>query len=169
MRCHDLRRQARRTRADPPRAQTWSQLGGGWALGEAHSLGSAIYLRGDALLEVFAGRKTEPTDDLVLAAHLAPAWLENGRSAPRPTSRAGEHTQRSAGHILGRRKLRGEAVLDGRAIRWSYLEWRCLQRARTYGALVVSEALAEAKNAAAAPTGGWTGHDAALLAVHCHG
>ncbi len=80
-----------------------------------------------------------------------------------PHVESGERTNGPEGHPAI--ALRGEARLDGRPVRFSYLEWRCLQRARTYGALVVSEPPA----ADAGVANGWTGHDDALLAVRCHG
>jgi hypothetical protein len=163
VRCHELR-------SKPENAQVPGvnliALGEGWGLSK-RTASSTVYLRGDALLELFAGQKIEPSDDLIVAAHLAPAWVEaGGLRGVKVVS--GEHVNGPQGHPAV--SLRGEATLDGRAVRWSFLEWRCLERARTYGALVVSEQTqSDAAKAGARASGGFTGHDQALLAVRCHG
>ncbi len=156
--CHQPRMKL--ANAQVPAANAMA-LGDGWSLSKRTHAG-AIYLRGDAMLELFAGRRTGPTDDLVLAAHLAPAWIE-AAGLTEVHVETGERANGPSGHPAV--ALRGEAKLDGRPVRWEYLEWRCIERARTYGAVVVSQA----PNAIAPPQAGWTGHDAALLAVRCHG
>lgn len=167
VRCHDLRSKPENAQVPGVNLIT---LGEGWGLSK-RTASSTVYLRADVLLELFAGQKIQPTDDLIVAAHLAPAWVEAGglRGVKVVT---GEHVNGPQGHPAV--SLRGEATLDGRAVRWSLLEWRCLERARTYGALVVSQEVSKDTNADAgtpqAPaSGGWTGHDNALLAVRCHG
>ncbi len=156
--CHDAHTRA--ASAQIPSVNVAS-LGDGWVLARRTSA-SAVYLRGDALEIVFAGRKAALSDDLVVAAHLAPAWIE-AAGLHEVHVAVGEHSNGPQGHpaIV----LRGEAVLDGRLVRWSMLSWRCLQHARTYQALVVGEPPAQG----AADAANWTGHDGALLAVRCHG
>jgi hypothetical protein len=156
--CHDAHTRA--ANAQVPSVNVAS-LGDGWSPARRTSA-SAVYLRSDALEVVFAGRKAALSEDLVVAAHLAPAWIE--AAGLREVHVAlGEHANGPQGHpaIV----LRGEAVLDGRPVRWSLLTWRCLQRARTFEALVIGEPPAAGAPASAS----WTGHDAALLAVRCHG
>ena len=166
VRCHEERVKA--VNAQVPAANLVA-LGEGWSLAK-RTPAAAVYLHGDALLELFAGRKMEPVDDLVLAAHLAPAWIE-AAGLREPHVETGEHTNGPEGHPAI--SLRGDARLDGRPVRWSYLEWRCVERARTYSALVVGDAvpmdLSSDAGTPAAQAGGWTGHDPALLAVRCHG
>jgi len=176
VRCHDAR--TKPSNAQVPGVNLVA-LGDGWSLGK-RTPASAVYLRQDALEVIFAGRKAEPSDDLVVAAHLAPAWIE-AAGLREPHVETGERANGPQGHPAI--ALRGEATLDGRPVRWSLLEWRCLQHARTYTALVVSEAPPERANSpapsAAAPDAGspapaaaprsWTGYDAALLAIRCHG
>jgi hypothetical protein len=160
---------------DVPAASA-SLLGPAWRLVRRNPA-SAVWLTDEAVLTLFAAQQAPLPVDLVEAAHLVPVWAA-AAGLKGPAVRAGVRATGPLGHPALR--FEGEATLDGRAVRFSFLWWRCLARSRTYGALVVTEAKAAAAAAGAvAPpaTGapappaavGWTGHDGALLAGRCHG
>jgi hypothetical protein len=161
---------------DVPAASA-SLLGPAWRLAKRNPA-SAVWLMDEAVLTLFAAQQAPPPVDLVEAAHLVPVWaVAAGLRAPEV--RQGVRATGPQGHPALR--FEGEATLDGRAVRFSFLWWRCQARSRTYGALVVTEAKAAAAAASAAKAppataapappaqAGWTGHDGVLLAGRCHG
>lgn len=156
LRCHKVGDRA--VNGEVPTAAA-TLLGPGWRLARRNPA-AAHWLQDEALLTLFAGQLTPPPKDLVEAGRLAPGWAEaaglkgaqvlTGTRAPGPQ-----------GHPAVR--LQGAATLDGRELRWALLQWRCVVRKRTFGALVAARPLA------AAASEEWTGHDGALLAARCHG
>ena len=156
VRCHAP--EQRPVNGDVPAASS-AALGAGFLL--AHrGPASATYLRDDAVLVLFAGQLAEPPGDLIEAAHLAPGWaaaaglrdavVKSGGGARGPE-------QHPASRVIG------TASLDGRPVRFTLLFWSCLQRARSYVALVIAQPPALTGDA------DWTGHDEVLLAARCHG
>jgi hypothetical protein len=124
-------------------------LGAGWRFGN-RSKGSVSWLRDDAVLTYFAGQQLAGPRDPEAARKAAPAWAAaaglQGAAATDAQPAAGPQ-----GHpaIL----VRGTAALDGRPVRWSLLFWRCLQRQKSFAAIVFSQTAAE---------------DGALLSARCH-
>lgn len=154
--CHTLR--DRPVNGDVPRAAV-SQLGPDWSLARRNPA-SAGWLQKDAVLTLFAGQLTLPPEDLVEAAHLAPGWMQAaGLSDVEPKS--GDRAVGPQAHPCVR--LKGEASLDAQRVRWTFVQWRCLVRRRTYGAVIVAQAGRPPQDS------DWTGRDAALLAARCHG
>jgi hypothetical protein len=125
-------------------------LGAGWRFGN-RTKGSISWLRDDAVLTFFAGQQLAGPRDAEAARNGAPAWAAaaglQGAAATDAQPAAGPQ-----GHpaIL----VHGTAALDGRPVRWSLLFWKCLQRQRSFAAIVFSQAAAD---------------DAALLSPRCHG
>ena len=93
-------------------------------------------------------------------AALGPAWRFGHRGAEATPQGA-----RTSDGPLGHPALRvsGTARLDGAPVRWTLMTWRCIQRQRSFAALVFARA-----PSGDAP-GDFTGHDGALLAARCHG
>jgi hypothetical protein len=175
VKCHQFKDHA--ADGDVPAASA-SLLGAAWRLAKRNPA-SAVWLKDEAVLTLFAAQIAPLPVDLVEAAHLVPAWaVAAGLKAPEV--RTGVRAVGPQGHPALR--FEGDATLDGHAVRFSFLWWRCQARARTYGALVVTEEkaakaaggpLAPPAPATAAPQppaqSGWTGHDGVLLAGRCHG
>lgn len=168
VRCHGPGQ--RPVNGDVPAASS-AALGAGFRL--AHrGPASATYLRDDAVLVLFAGQRTDPPRDLVEAAHLAPGW---GRAAGLDSVvvKSGGAARGPQQHPATR--VIGTATLDGRPVRFALLTWGCIQRARSYVALVVAQVPAASRGQDApaksdtSAEGDWTGHDSVLLAARCHG
>ena len=117
---------------------------------------AAAYLRDDAVLTLFAGQQLPVPHD----AHGAEAWAQAAglSSAVAGSARASEGPQ---GHNALR--VQGTGKLGGAQVRWTLFVWRCIQRQRTFAALVF------AHPPDAPPPGDFTGHDTALFAARCHG
>lgn len=154
--CHGLR--DRPVNGDVPRAAV-GVLGPDWSLARRNPA-SAGWLQKDAVFTLFAGQLTLPPEDLVEAAHLAPGWMQAaGLSEVDP--KLGDRVVGPQAHPCVR--LKGEASLDTQPVRWTFVQWRCLVRLRTYGAVIVAHA------GWAPADADWTGRDGALLAARCHG
>ncbi len=125
-------------------------LGAGWRFGN-RAKGSVSWLRDDAVLTFFAGQRLAGPGDAEAARKAAPAWAAaaglQGAASTDALAAAGPQ-----GHpaIL----VHGTAALDGRPVRWSLLFWKCLQRQKSFAAIVFSQTAAD---------------DAALLSPRCHG
>ena len=113
-----------------------ASLGPAWRLARRNPA-SAAWLADDAVLTLFAAQLAPLPVDLVEAAHLVPGWA-TAAGLQVPEVRGGVRASGPQGHPALR--FDGEAVLDGRPVRFRFLWWRCQARARTYGALVVTQA-----------------------------
>jgi hypothetical protein len=125
-------------------------LGAGWRFGN-RGKGSVSWMRDEAVLTYFAGQQLAGPRDTAAALQAAPAWASAaGLQGASPTG------ARPAAGPLGHPAflVHGVAALDGRAVRWSLLFWRCLQRQKTFAAIVFSQTAAD---------------EAALLSARCHG
>ncbi len=143
---------------DVPSAST-AALGPAWRF--AHrGRGTLSWLRDDAVLTLFAGQSLPLPASAEAAREAAPAWA----AAAGLTEVASQLSQPAPGP-QGHPALRtsGTARLDGASVRWTLLTWRCIQRQRSFAALVFARA-----TQGDAP-GDFTGHDGALLAARCHG
>lgn len=146
------------TNGDVPSASI-AALGPAWRF--AHrGPASLSWLRDDAVLTLFAGQSLPVPASTEAAREAASAWTAAaGLTGSVPQSaQSGEGPQ---GHPALR--VTGTAKLDGAPVRWTLLSWRCIQRQRSFAALVFARA-----GQADAP-GDHTGHDAALLSARCHG
>ena len=127
-----------------------SSLGPDWRFG-GRGRGSISWLREDAVLTFFAGQSLPPPRDAQAARREARSWVAAaGLSDPAP-----QEAEPAAGpQAHPALKVRGTASLDGRPVRWTLLFWRCLQRQRSFAAIVFSEGEPDADS---------------LLAARCHG
>ena len=150
-------------------------LGSEWRL--AHrGPGSAVHLRDEAVLTLFAGQIAPTPPDAAAAQRSAPSWaLAAGlRAAVAESAGPADGPQ---GHPALR--VSGTALLDGAPVRWVALSWRCLQRQRSFVALAFArrlekadagaESAAEATAEAAAEAAADPLLDSALLSARCHG
>jgi hypothetical protein len=146
VRCHGDRVIAN---GDVPAAAV-SALGPEWRFG-GRSRGSISWLREDAVLTFFAGQAPPPPRDAQAARRAAPAWV-----AAAGLSDAAAQDAQAAGGPQSHPgiQVRGTARLEGRPVRWTLLFWRCLQRQRSFAAIVFSQGEPDA---------------GALLAARCHG
>ena len=127
-----------------------SVLGAGWRFGN-RGRGSISWLRDDEVLTYFAGQQLPPPRDAEAARNAAPEWAE-AAGLEKPSADDAAPAQGPQGHPA--LIVHGKATLDGRPVRWSLLTWRCLQRQRTFTAIVFAEKAPD---------------DAALLSARCHG
>ena len=146
VRCHEGRML---TNGDVP-AVAMSALGAPFRFGN-RGRGTISWMNDDAVMTFFAGQALPAPRDADAARLAAPDWVAAAGLADARAEGA-ELTQGPQGHpgIL----VRGAASLDGRAVRWSLLFWRCLQRQKTFAAVIFGEK----------PPDG-----APLLAARCHG
>lgn len=146
VRCHAV---AATGNGEVPRASA-AALGAGWRFGN-RTRGSVSWLSDDAVLTYFAGQILPGPRDAEAARKASIAWAAAaGLQGAAPTD--ARPTAGPQGHpaLL----VQGTATLDGRAVRWSLLFWRCLQRQRSFAAILFSQRRTD---------------DAALLAARCHG
>ncbi|MBS2024984.1 MAG: hypothetical protein JST92_21505 [Deltaproteobacteria bacterium] len=160
MHCHGLR--DRPVNGEVPNAAV-TAMGEGWYLAKRNPA-SASYLKSDAVFTVFAGQMTLPPDDLVEAAHLAAGWCQ-AEGLTDGETRSGERAAGPQSHPALR--LRGTAKLDGKDVRWTSLQWRCVVKKRTFLGIVFAQPPAVAKDRE--DQADWTSRDAVLLAARCHG
>jgi hypothetical protein len=134
-------------------------LGAGWRF--AHrGRGSAAYLHEGAVLTFFAGQLLPMPRDAEAARRAAPAWAQAAGLAGAVAANT-QPSEGPQGHPALR--VQGIAKLDGAPMRWTLLVWRCIQRQRTFAALVFARAPEAASSA------DFTGHDGALISARCHG
>ena len=137
-------------------------LGGEWQFARRQPA-AAAWLREDAVLTLFAGQRAPGPRDPESAQRLAPAWAQ-AAGLKDATALPAEWVAGPGRHQALR--VQGRATLDGRAVRFTLLQWRCIARGRSFAALVFASEPAATTVRAAAP---WTPHDEALLAARCHG
>lgn len=152
VRCHSV---AATGKGEVPTA-SGAVLGAGWRFGN-RARGSVSFLRDQAVLTYFAGQILPGPRDAAAARKAAPAWAA-AAGLQGATPSAAEPSAGPQGHPALR--VRGTATLDGRAVQWSLLFWRCLQRQRSFAAIVFSQTQAKTKTSA---------DDSALLSARCHG
>jgi len=125
-------------------------LGAGWTFGN-RSKGSISWMRDDAVLTYFAGSTLPGPRDADAARVAAPAWVAAaGLSDAVLTGAASTIGPQGHPAVL----VHGAGTLQGRAVRWSLIFWRCLQRQKSFAAIVFSQTAPE---------------DSALLSARCHG
>ena len=130
-------------------------LGSAWHL--AHRApGSVTFLRDEAVLTLFAGQIAPPPPDAEAARRAAPSWA---LAAGLQDAVAGEAGLSAGPQGHPALRVSGTATLEGRPVRFVSLSWRCLQRQRSFVALVFARAGEE-------PEGGL---DPPLLSARCHG
>jgi hypothetical protein len=137
------------TNGDVPTAAI-SMLGPEWRFAN-RGRGSISWTRDDAVLTFFAGEQAASPRDPDAARSAAPGWIaaagladpaiHDVESATGPQSHPGI-------------ELHGTARLDGRPVSFTMLFWRCLQRQRSYAAIVFSQDRPD---------------DSTLLSARCHG
>jgi hypothetical protein len=132
-------------------------LGPGWRFARRQPA-SAAWLRDDAVLTLFAGQHAPGPRDPETAAKVAPAWVAAAGLQDAQVASVGWAPGPAKHQAL---RVVGRARLDGRPVRFTLFLWRCLPRGRSHAALVFTQE--------AAATAAGTPHDAALLAVRCHG
>jgi hypothetical protein len=154
----------------PPASAT--VLGAGWRLARRLPA-AAVWLGEDAMLWIGAGQQALPPDDLVEAAHLAPAFVRAAGLAE-PIVRSGDRVRGPQAHPALR--LDGEALLDGQPVRWSLAWWRCLVRGKSFVSIVATSAPDQVPAAGGRParaSAALAGDDPRLHAVltspRCHG
>ena len=141
----------------PPAAV--SALGAEWRF--AHrGRGSAAWVRDDAVLTIFAGQQLPSPRDPEAARRAAPDWVA-AAGLSGPIAAAAEPSPGPQGHKGF--KVKGIAKLDGRPVRWTLIFWRCLQRQRSFAAVVFARTPEDDRKE------DFTGSDNALLAPRCHG
>ena len=146
VRCHADRMLAN---GDVP-AVASSGLGPEWRFA-SRARGSISWSREDEVLTLFAGQSTPGPQNPGAARQAAPGWV----AAAGLTDAHADAAEISAGpQSHPGVEVHGEARLEGRPVRWTMLFWRCLQRQKSFAAVVFSER---------APG------DSALLAARCHG
>ena len=137
------------TNGDVPAAAI-AMLGPEWRFAN-RGRGSISWTRDDAVLTFFAGEQGAPPHDAEAARQAAPGWIAAaGLSDP---------AIRDAGAAAGPQShpgivVHGSARLDGRPVNFTMLFWRCLQRQRSYAAIVFSQSRPD---------------DSTLLSARCHG
>jgi hypothetical protein len=147
-RCHADRMQ---TNGDVP-AVAMASLGAPFRFAN-RGRGSISWMNEDEVMTLFAGQALPPPRDADAARQAAPEWVAAaGLSGVRVG--AAEPAQGPQGHPG--LAVHGAANLDGRAVRWTLLFWRCLQRQKTFAAVIFGAG-------AQAPDSG------PLLAARCHG
>ena len=146
VRCHADRMLAN---GDVP-AVASSGLGPEWRFA-SRGRGSISWSREDEVLTLFAGQSTPGPQNPGAARQAAPGWV----AAAGLTDAHADAAEIAAGpQSHPGVEVHGEARLEGRPVRWTMLFWRCLQRQKSFAAVVFSER---------APG------DSALLAARCHG
>jgi hypothetical protein len=115
--------------------------------------GSISWMNEDAVMTLFAGQSLPAPRDADAARKAAPEWVAAAGLSDVRAEEAGP-AQGPQGHPAV--AVRGVASLDGQAVRWTLLFWRCLQRQKTFAAVIFARA---ATSPDAAP----------LLAARCHG
>src|SRR5205085_12500042 len=98
-------------------------------------------------------RRRPVPGDAEAARKAAPAWVAAAGLAE-PVAAVAESAAGPKGHPALR--VKGSARLDGRPVRWTLFFWRCLQRQRSFAAVVFTQESAHES-------------DAALLSARCHG
>ncbi|MCA1826501.1 MAG: hypothetical protein ABR567_22745 [Myxococcales bacterium] len=137
------------TNGDVPAAAT-SVLGPQWRFG-ARGRGSISWTRDDAVLTFFAAQQAAGPRDPNAARKAAPAWI----AAAGLTDPAVDGARETAGpQSHPALEVRGSARLEGQPVHWAMLFWRCLQRQRSYAAIVFSQTRPD---------------ENALLSARCHG
>ena len=113
--------------------------------------GTISWMNEDEVMTLFAGQAVPAPRDADAARLAAPEWIA---AAGLTDARAdgAELAQGPQGHPAI--AVHGGASLDGHAVRWTLLFWRCLQRQKTFAAVIFGQ-----KTPDAAP----------LLAARCHG
>jgi hypothetical protein len=150
VRCHSERML---TNGDVPAAAA-SVLGAEWRFA-SRGRGSISWMRDDAVLTYFAGQSVPGPRDPEAAREAAPAWVA-AAGLSEPVASASELSPGPQGHPA--LKVKGVARLDGRPVRWTLLFWRCLQRQRSFAAVVFARTPSDERK-----------EDAALLSARCHG
>ena len=115
--------------------------------------GSISYMNQDEVVTFFAGQSVPPPRDVEAARKAAPEWIAAAGLADARADGA-EPSQGPQGHPGV--AVHGAAKLDGRDVRWTLLFWRCLQRQKTFAAVIFSQ-------------GNRTPETAPLYAARCHG
>ena len=115
--------------------------------------GSISYMNDDEVVTFFAGQAVPPPRDAEAARKAAPEWIAAAGLADAHAESA-ELSQGPQGHPAV--AVHGAARLDGRDVRWTMLFWRCLQRQKTFAAVIFSQ-------------GTHTPETAPLYAARCHG
>ena len=137
------------TNGDVPAAATFV-LGPEWRFG-SRGRGSISWMRDDAVLTFFAGQQAASPRDAEAARRAAPGWI----AAAGLTDAAVESSGAAAGpQSHPALEVRGSARLEGHPVQWAMLFWRCLQRQRSYAAIVFSQNRPDGM---------------ALLSARCHG
>ena len=154
------------TNGEVPTAAS-AALGAEWRFGH-RGRGSVAWMRDDSVLTLFAGQLQPSPRTPEAARKVAAGWVQAaGLSAVQVQD--AQLAQGPQGHPGV--KLHGTAQLDGQPVRFTLLFWRCLQRQRSFAAVVFARERAPA--AAGAPAAhdvkDFTGSDSALLAARCHG
>ena len=113
--------------------------------------GSVSFIGGDEVMTLFAGQAIPAPRDPEAARRAAPDWIaaagltdaqaESAELAQGPQSHPGV-------------EVHGAARQEGRPVRWTLLFWRCLQRQKTFAAVIFAERAPD---------------PSALLSARCHG
>jgi hypothetical protein len=125
-------------------------LGPGWRLAN-RSPTSISWLGGDAVLTLFAGQQLQGPRSEEAARRAAPEWILAAGLKDVESQKTQEATG-PQGHPGF--QVSGAATLQGRKVSWTLLFWRCLQRQRSFVAVVFSE---------------HGGDEGVLRAPRCHG
>ena len=137
------------TNGDVP-AAAQSVLGPEWRFAN-RGRGSISWMTDDQVLTFFAGQQAPQPHDPEAARKAAPAWIAAAGLADPSIAEAHVANGPQSHPAL---EVNGKARLDGRPVNWTMLFWRCLQRQKSFAAIVFSPAKTD---------------DAALLSARCHG
>jgi hypothetical protein len=137
------------TNGDVPAAAS-SVLGPEWRFG-SRGRGSISWMRNDAVLTFFAGQQAGGPRDVPAARRAAPGWVAAAGLTDAAVEGASETTGPQSHPAL---EVRGRARLEGQPVQWAMMFWRCLQRQKSYAAIVFSQTRPD---------------ESALLSARCHG
>jgi hypothetical protein len=98
--------------------------------------GSISWMNQDEVMTLFAGQAVPAPRDADAARKAAPEWVAAAGLSGAHAD-AAELSQGPQGHPGV--AVHGAASLDGHAVRWTLLFWRCLQRQKTFAAVIFGQ------------------------------